>query len=336
MAKVYTYTGKPINLDSVSLETQANGMQVIKKGTSLNIYIPLSNGFYLDYPMSRRYKAYSSSIASPQPHWFDNWGIGKVCVKSLQDGVFVQEADIFTAGEAEIAIRVPNSAGVQTFAGGAAHGFEQIIEEDGVRCWQLFVDGKNLAEDEDFDGIAKKVEMIQKSYLYDYGTQTDPFAILTKHWVYENGDLILDNKVEFLREVAVTYAYTAMMCVSRHLNNKASDIYLTNRAIDWSINPFKVYNMEDGWESNINPLKAVNMNRTRVIEFGDYGLHFDFTLEKMEMNPTSTRYGIFVSTNGNGSYNKIYLQFMGSANSLDGVMSKVGGVYRTVARWSIK
>lgn len=271
-------------------------MYCSKSASAVDIYFRISGEKYIHYPFEKRYKDYTSG---QYPSFYDNWGIGKVALLSFAAGALTNDAYLFDEGEAELAVSVVSGQDTNKYVGGKAHGFENIVVNDSERDITILIDNQRVAE----DGVVSlkevsKVEILQHTSLFQAYTNTDPFADITKHWVFEDGKMACTTTLKVLRALTFNYTQFGMMCVLRRWGASTSNPYLTSRAIKENL-PYKSWEVEDGWSSG---LSSPDSSCRRIIEYGEKGLGFSMAITTETLK---TGGGMFVSTN-NQAYNKIY------------------------------
>lgn len=280
------------------LSANSAEMYVKKSATQLDIYLRTNKGVFIHYPFQHREKAYT---AGQYPSFYDNWGIGQVKEASF-DGVAMNDnADLFASGEAELAVSVPSGSdsSTNTYVGGSAHGFENIIDGTNGREFCILIDNIAIGETDVIDLTpASKVEIKQRTNICQAYTNTDPFAEATKHWLWENGKMKCTTSLKILRSLTFAFAQFGMMCILRRWEGNTSNDYLTNIAIKNS-EPFHKWDVTDGWSGTLQTPDAAC---TQIIEYGQMGYGFSLSIETEDLK---TYGGMFVATN-NGIYNKIY------------------------------
>lgn len=272
-------------------------MYVEKSANKIDVFQKLATGKYVHFPFDKRYKTFTSG---QYPSFYDNWGIGQLKLSVFGSGTMADEDNLFYPGEAELAVSVPSGADSSNqYVGGASHGFENIVVGDNGREINILVDNQRLLEADTMTLRAcKKVEIIQNTQLCQAYTNTNPFAVATKHWVWENGKMKCTTTLKLLRQITFAYAQFGMFCVYRRWVGNTSNPYLTNAAIKNS-NPFKIWDVSDGWSGM---LQSPDKDCTRIVEYGQMGFGFSMSIES---TTTKNSGGMFVATNGL-AYNKIY------------------------------
>ena len=301
----------------------SNSMLVKKDPTSLTVYIANKKGSYIAYPLLKRYKDFQEGV---YPSFLDNWGIENVSEYTLSNGEMSKKAQLFQNGEAELAINLPRfDIEVNTYVGGHAHGFENIVNSDNGREFVILVDNVKVNEDDELSLRAcSKIEVYQHSTICQAYSNSNPFADVTKKWVFYEGKVSITTIVKMLRDISIKQAQFGMMCVYRRLNGNSGEPYLTNKAIKDTM-PYKTFVVEDNWD--IPGLRSIDHDARRVIEFGDYGLGF---IIEIENDNRKTNGGMFVHNNGTGAYNKIYFDLTGD------YQAKKGELLYTTQIWSIR
>lgn len=284
-------------MDAISAD--GGEMYVKKTATQVDVYLRLSNGQYIHYPFVKRYKTYSSG---QYPSFYDNWGIGQVAISNLADGIMQDQANLFAIGEAELAVSVPSGVDAEenVYVGGSAHGFENIVTGDNGREVAILVNNQKVAEDAVISLTpVEKVEVIQHTKLCQAYTNSNPWADVTKHWVWEKGKMSCTSSVKILRTLTIAFSQFGMFCVYRHWLGNDNNNYLTNKAVKNNL-PYKVWNVEDGWSAS--GLSMPDKDCTRIVEYGERGIGFSMSIKS---ETTKASGGMFIGPPAT-AYNKIY------------------------------
>lgn len=323
--KDFTYgtAAGPFRANYFLTDSQADGLSyrppvmASKTATSLNVYRKLFGAYYIKYPLAYRYKAYT---VDEYPSYYDNWGVNPLYLSRLSDSGMSDIAALFWAGEAEVAIRVPRTDEGTAYVGGAAHGFENIMVENGARDFLLLVDNQAVAETGTFSlKEVKDIQVIQKSELVQAYTNSNPWAEVTKNWHWNEDGFEIHSSVKILRALAIDQAQFGMLCVFRHWLGDTSKNYLTNKAVKNNV-PFTTYTVTDGWESVAanSPLWHYDHDCTKITEYGERGLGFALEIPESTLKANG---GMKVGTN-NTKYNKIYFDLTGAYTpSVDEILS---------------
>lgn len=284
-------------------------MMIEKKADRMTVYKHLNDEYYVGYPLNYRCKPYENEI---YPSFYDNWGIGQVFLATINSDYsqMSEVAKLFRIGEAELAIAVPGKGGKSgiSYVGGSAHGFEIIKNGDAGREMSFTID--NIVFDEgEIVGLrpACSITVSQGSELYQAYSNSDPFAYVTKQWIFEDGQsLEIKTNLKFYRNIRVTWGQFGMFCVYRHFEGDSSKRYLTNKAVKDN-NIDIIYNIEDGWADQIEnaSLATVDYNCDKITEYGEYGLQFSLAVKDYTKKNGG---GMFVGYNGTGTYNKMYFE----------------------------
>lgn len=295
----------PLSIEHIKQVIDASNPMFVKKdSTSLTVFFANKKGSYIAYPLVKRYKDFQEGA---YPSFLDNWGLEDVSEYTLDNGIMNKKAQLYQNGDAELAINLPRvDTEEDTYVGGNAHGFENIVNENNGREFVILVDNVKVDENDVFSlKSCTKVEAYQHSKLYQAYSNSNPFADVTKKWVFYEGKVSITTTVKMLRDMSIQQAQFGMMCVYRRLNGKSEEPYLTNKAIKDTM-PYKTFAIEDNW--NVPELRSIDHDACRVIEFGDYGLGF---IMEIENDNRKTNGGMFVHNNGTGAYNKIYFDLTG-------------------------
>ena len=295
-----------------------------KTATALYVYRKLTGSYYIKYPLVYRYQAY---VAEQYPSFYDNWGISPIFLCKYEAAGMMQIAQLFNPGETELAINVENLNDGSTYVGGAAHGFENIVSINSTRQINFLVDDTAVAEDSVFAlKEVSSVKVTQLSELCQAYTNSNPWAEATKEWHWDKDGFAISTSVKVLRSLQISQAQFGMFCVFRHWLGKVSNDYLTNKGIKNS-DPYKIYTIEDGWESN--PDNAGYHNKTfdctRITQYGERGLGFAMQIADAT---TKANGGMFVGTN-NTKYNKIYFDLTGS------YLPSINEILKATQKWYI-
>ena len=298
-------------------------MYAEKTATSFKVYCKLPNGKYVGYPLTYRQKSYTDGN---YPSFYDNWGILRVGIYDKTANGMQLISQIFQDGEAEMAINA--TSGISSdfvYVGGSAHGFENIMSDTNGRCISFLVDNQKISETDSFSlRSISRVEVLQKSEIFQAYTNSNPFAEALKDWIWDNDGFRIKTSVKITRSVAIKHAQLGMFCVYRRWNGDTSQSYLTNRAIKNNL-PFDVFNVEDDW--NIIELMTADYGCTKITEYGEMG--YGFSMEIKDAN-TRSNGGMFVHNNGTGKYNKIYYANCNDFNP------NVGDELNATQVWSIE
>lgn len=297
-------------------------VMVRKTAESMSVFIKTADGIYIEYPFNYRYKPFTEG---EYPSFMDNWGIQRAKKAYFEDNVLISGEYLFQGGEAELAIRVPDGVDstVDSYVGGGAHGFENIVVENDERKILMLLDGNRIAEDSVVPlKEVQTIEVIQRSQLYQAHTNTNPWANVTKRWVFDRDGVHITSEVTILRALQIKQAQFGMMCVFRRYQGDTTKPYLTNRAIKGS-DPFTIYNVEDGWSSG--GLSARTYDCKWILEYGEVGYGFRMTITDDTIKPNG---GMFVGTN-NSAYNKIYFDLTNE------YMPTVNEVLKATQNWTI-
>lgn len=301
----------------------SNSMWIKKDATSLIVFFANKKGSYIAYPLVKRYKDFQEGS---YPSFLDNWGIENVSEYTFDNGIMNKKAQLYQNGEAELAINLPRvDTEEDTYVGGNAHGFENIVNENNGREFVILVDNVKVNENDVFSlKSCSKVEVYQHSKLYQAYSNSNPFADVTKKWLFYEGKVSITTTVKMLRDMSIHQAQFGMMCVYRRLNGKSGETYLTNKAIKDTM-PYQTFIIEDNW--NVPELRSLDHDACRVVEFGDYGLGF---IMEIENDNRKANGGMFVHNNGTGAYNKIYFDLTGD------YQANKGEILKATQIWSIR
>lgn len=285
-------------------------MMIEKTSTITTVFYKTSKGTYIGIPLEYRNKSY---IAGQYPSYLDNWGIGQMKEYENAGGAMMQKHTLFQSGEAELAVELPRGDGGDgtIYVGGAAHGFENIIVTDGTRDIVMLVNGVRVGESDIVNlSVINKVEVFQHTQLYQAYTNTNPWAEVTKHWLFTEEGLEITSKIKVLRALPLTRAQFGMFCVYRHLDGDTQKEYLSGRAVRDN-RQFQIFNVEDGWW-NISPTPQIgnkDHDCSKISVWGDAGYGFSLGIENASLKENG---GMFMGTNGGQAYNKIYFDLTGS------------------------
>lgn len=298
---------------------------VEKSLNQIDIYRKYYECLYIKYPLKHSAKTFTSG---EYPSYFNVWGLKQLGLCYWNGSSMTTLESLFRDGEAEMAVytRKGDDSGWQ-YAGGSTHGFETIKSVDGIRQICIAIDNHFISEDAVFSlRDANSVIVTQLSAMVQPYTNSNPFADIVKKWTFDS-DVRIFTSLKMTRALRVQMLQQGMFCVYRHLGGDSNRAYLTNKAFKNDA-PFKVYELEDDWESvgANDSLKAVDNQCSKITEYGDTPL--GFAMEIVDDNRASDG-GMFVATNGS-SYNKIYYQ----AHTADKTLS-VNTEYYATQKWSI-
>ena len=124
----------------------------------------------------------------------------------------LQEILRTTGAEVELAVKVNGAA---DFVGGITHGYQSLSEI------VLFVNGVVTPISQVANHKCKKVEAIQKSTLYFYGTST-PLATVWHVWSWTRNELLLTTTFEFQAVANLDFLYAGILPVWRTRGSGAS------------------------------------------------------------------------------------------------------------------
>lgn len=285
-------------------------MMFEKTSTIANIFYKTSKGTYIGIPLEYRNKSYTTG---QYPSFLDNWGIGQMKEYENAGGAMVQKHTLFQSGEAELAVELPRGDGEDgtVYVGGAAHGFEDIIVTDGEREIIMLMNGVRVGESDIVNLSAiNKFEVFQHTELFQAYTNTNPWAEVTKHWIFTKDGLEITSRMKILRALPLERSQFGMFCIYRHLDGDAQKDYLAGRAVR-DDRQFQIFNIEDGWWS-ISPTPQIgnkDHDCTKISVWGDAGYGFSLGIENASLKANG---GMFIGTNGGQAYNKIYFDLTGS------------------------
>ena len=308
-AKVWRAAGFLTDEQDSKLESAVNheSLYAMKSQTALYIYHHLYNDTYIQYPLNYRHEAYAEGT---YPSYYDNWGIGRPSLAQFRDGKMYTINYLFHTSEAELAINLARADGQgDAYVGGAAHGFENIVNDNGRKI-VILVDNKLVAENATFSlKPIVSVLVTQETELVQAYSNSNPFARATKQWFFDANGLEITTSLKVLRSIQFVQAQFGMLGVYRHYNGDSSKPYLTNAAIKGN-NPYKVYDVSDGWESETanNPLKTLDKDCTKITIYGQYPYGFALSVKNTTVKANG---GMKVGTN-TSVYNKIYFDMTGN------------------------
>lgn len=290
-----------------TLDSVQSAMLVKKTSETLQVGLNIpSTPYYVVYNLVHRYASYTEG---EYPSYFDNWGLKKPFIAEVANGMFLQVDGIFSDGETEIAVDVnnPNSPQYRGIVGGAAHGFDNIINVDGNRGFLLLIDSKKIDEYSEFNmRPCQEVTLLQQSEMCQAYTNSNPWANAIKLWTFSPASAKLKCSISILRDVKIINGYMGMFCVERHLNGVASAPYMTSKIIK-NNKPFKVFICKDGWSDD--DLQIADSECTEVTLYGD--TDYGYAVRVLQSSNT-TGHGMFVHHNSpSNTYNKVYPQVAG-------------------------
>lgn len=231
--------------------------------------------------------------------------------KKTDDGL-TQELNyqIVNGGEWECAIKIKDTP---DFHGGY-HGYENTLSA-------LFMaDGEEIDLSMPCSKQTEKFECILKSEIYRQGTENEIVAEHIKHYVFENGKVLLHQEILWKQTVTVLYSYLMMFPIRRTSDDTPSGEVISDRI---SINDnCKVYDIEKaGHETEVSNNSATARNVEYAKIWGrKSGICAEISIN-CKLLPTNS---FFVQNNN--VYNKLYFSYVG-----DGVGHKVN----TNEKWTI-
>jgi hypothetical protein len=305
-------------ISDINAVAETHEMFVKKTEKEIAVYLKRVSGDYIKYPIVHAEKEYIGQTTASA--FYDCWGITKPCLATLDEGAFVDGTMLFYSSEAELTSTPPNYLGNAMAVGGEMHGYENIVYESNGREFLCLVDNVKIEETSSLELTpAKEVDILQRTYLYQVGTNTDPYAIATKRWHFKDGSLYLTASLKFIRPISVAHIYSGLMGVLRHVDADINQPFISNSAIK-SNTPFITYDI-----SNDSYRMAPDKDCKKITMYGDSGV--GFSLEILDSNMADSG-GMFISHNNN-PYNKIYFQIVGalSANTDD--------EYHATSEWRI-
>lgn len=283
--KIVNITGNPAPAPDYSVP------HVACRGTGFLLYLPLRKSCMI--VEINRY----STVSYVRTHFgtsyfylpYDNKWIAATLRKLTRDS------------EAECAIRLTSSTWNDIYIGGHMHGYEKIVDAD----TKVYIDGDYKQWDEVWSqDIAMMWELSTHTQLFE-SDDTTIIADVYKRWRVIDGKLHYFNRVVFTKSVHIARAQFSMFGILRKFEGE----YLTNKATR-NDDTF-VYDTTDGWD---NPSGA-HTDRYTVLttptaathqeQWGDVG--YRVTQDILESNKRDNG-GLFINTNNNGTYNKMYFE----------------------------
>lgn len=325
--KVIRYPADEISYVTLTEAEMYPTMLYEKTENKITLYkrIDGTNHFFA-IPIVYRYAAYSEGA---YPSYRDNWGVARPFFATYANDIMSNTLILFQAGEAELAINVEsnNDSIPYAYVGGGAHGFENVVSSDGNRQVRIMVDGKQIGES-DIVSLTpcESFDMYQRAELVQAWTNSNPWAIATKHWHWDlDNDFCITSQVEIVRALKIKQAQFGMFCVYRHSLGKTSNPYLTHRALKDN-DPQTIWETDDGWESDpsTKPLRTKDPDCKKITEWGELGFSFSMAVSEATLKENG---GLYVRTNGSG-YNKIYFDLTGAYTP------QVGEVLKATQTWS--
>lgn len=156
---------------------------------------------YLRYPMKN---VPDAGIGSDVWRWTETFE-----AERTGDMAFTTGLSICNSGEVETAIMID---GKTDFMGGNAHG-------DEIKVWdRLLIDGVEVSLSTAADYRCRRVELMQKSELFEPDTatpQSNLIATAYKRWVFEAGDVEIFEHLVFDAAVTLKQTYLAMLPILR-------------------------------------------------------------------------------------------------------------------------
>lgn len=301
---------------------------MFSKKDKMSIYVNIKGtNEYIVYPLRYRYAPFSSGV---YPCFMDNWGISNAYSALYNNGVMTYNKSLFSAGETECASRVEDTRGAEpiNYVGGAAHGYENIVNGENGREFRILIDGITVGES-DIVNLTEcsRIDVYQNTEVFQLNTTTNPWCKLLKHWEWHDGEMRITTEMLILRDIKIFNAQMGMVCVYRHLEGNSSYPYVTNKLIKGN-NLFKTFNTSDGWDDQ--DLSSADNSCSKMIASGELGYSFSFAIVDDNRKPNG---GMFCFTNPNGgnqsSYNKMYFDVCGNYNA------QIGDVLKATQIWTI-
>lgn len=256
----------------------------------ISVYLPASTGYIL-------YRLY---------HFVDNsincngWQI--YYAYSVDDN-FSNSAELTVGGEWECAVHLE---GRDDFSGGHTHGDEVMtgltVLIDGVP-----VDISTITSNTQF----KKLQIVQKSNLYDPADHTTVIADHGKEYVFENGFLTLNQSLEWKVADNLTECYMAMFLPRKSKTNRA-----------YANSDFELLTLES---SNYSTYKNKATSANMFNSTG--GLSAEVSVPVYPTGMTGGDRAKFTD-NAGGSYNKLYFIVCTEGTSEIGELWKSSTVYK--------
>ena len=291
-----TYSNSGINKDYIS-GLDAPERYYIKTSNELKVFYKRASQDYICYHLYKRYMDWNQSVADDgtNPNYYDNWGIEMLTQESYNNGVFKTIRNLYLEGETELALQIKGEA----YIGGKAHGYENISKTDGIRDFQIFINGTLIGETSESQGIFDNIEINMRTLLSRMQTKTN-ICQANKQWIFSKDGLRINIGIKFLVEdLEVAHCQMPMLLCLR----KNGNLQITDKAVKGN-NIYKIYDVsEDNWvdEPANMPLRARSKDAKYIREWSD---DFSFTLS-IEEATYKEGGGMFVTTN-QGAYNKIY------------------------------
>lgn len=236
-----------------------------KDATKVYIYVPTSNKKY--------YIGYKLVKVSNAAQYASGWRLSEIKMLNL-DKTGVGNSTIMGTGEWETALAIPYESST-VYMGLGNHGYEEQV----AGGFALFIDGKEVGEDDVFDDRAfEEIQLVNKLEMLDprmaenpntigYHTRIDTINGVKK-------TITIENKLEFTNatSIPISQGYLFMASLERKYPAN-SDNLITNQFID-NVD----YVLTDCSTATFDPSDAnhgVGENKPDVTEYKFWGDYFD-------------------------------------------------------------
>lgn len=162
------------------------------------------NQSYVKYRLSHIVKPFTDGKIMQNQ---DLWRLWELYTYEFRDGKMVQSLPykVMSAGEWECALKI---VGTPDFHGGF-HGYEHIIYVSAR------ADGKPVSTDEQRDLWTDRFEFTQVSRIVKQGTKDELVAYHTKRYLFENGEMTINQELSWATDCEIQFGYMAMLPIRR-------------------------------------------------------------------------------------------------------------------------
>lgn len=272
--------GMPSAAPSASVSGAIDTIYAKKTATQLEFYAKGTGSNYIKYLMIKH-----DNPALDLSNIYGHRQLWRLTTMSEVDSAFnVVRADFVTGGENELAISHSPPRGDSV---GGFHG-------DEIYSHAFFVvDGKYYNESDTWSGNFHEIRFVQESTMYECDS-TVAFAKHTKNYSFTKNGLLIDQEVEFLKDLNLRNIWLGMLCIRRNLNGATGElitttaIYPNHEVVDVSV-PLSFPRLS----------RQIEKYQTMTIT-GDVGLSAEIKILDFNFD------GYNVHVHNDNAYNKIY------------------------------
>lgn len=302
-------------------QLQADNVKPIcsKDASKVYIYIPTSNKkYYINYKLIKVDNA---------AQYARGWRLSEILMRKL-DKTGAGNGTIMGTGEWETALAIPHNSST-IYMGLGNHGYEEQV----AGGFTLFIDGKEVGEDDVFDDRAfEEIQLVNKLEMLDprmaenpdtigYHTRIDTINGVKK-------TITIENKLEFTNaeSIPISQGYLFMASLQRKYpadsNNLMTDQFIDN--VDYVLTDCSTDTFDP---SNAN--HGVGEDKPNVTEYKFWGSYFDLwgyaKVLRREVyaprNDGGTQINQFLPSNSVQNYtnqNKIYMSVCKNGDAIAG------------------